>query len=24
MDNADYNAWGEGSDWGWGTASAPY
>ena len=24
MDNADYNAWGEGSDWGWGVASAPY
>jgi hypothetical protein len=24
MDNADYNAWGEGSDWGWGVASSPY
>lgn len=24
MDNADYSAWGEGADWGWGVASAPY
>ena len=24
MDNADYSAWGEGSDWGWGVASDPY
>lgn len=23
MDNADYNAWGNGADWGWGTASDP-
>ena len=24
MDNADYSAWGEGADWGWGVASDPY
>jgi hypothetical protein len=24
MDNADYSAWGEGADWGWGVASTPY
>ena len=23
MDNADYNAWGEAGDWGWGVASDP-
>jgi hypothetical protein len=24
MDNADYSAWGNGANWGWGVASAPY
>ena len=24
MDNADYSAWGQGTDWGWGVASDPY
>ena len=24
MNNADYSAWNQGSDWGWGAASAPY
>jgi adenylate kinase family enzyme len=24
MNNADYSAWGTGTDWGWGVASAPY
>ena len=24
MDNADYSAWGDGADWGWGVASDPY
>ncbi len=24
MDNADYNTWGQGADWGWGVASDPY
>lgn len=23
MDNADYNAWGDGANWGWGIASDP-
>ena len=23
MDNADYNAWGDGANWGWGVASDP-
>ena len=23
MDDADYNTWGPGADWGWGVASAP-